>query len=172
MRRAAGGGARHGRAARAQRRGLDVALRAPRQHHAVAVWLWRLGQARMDHPRPGRRKCRLPVRGQFQPLLGRAPGQADWPARPVGQDVRQQPYRFVQRPGHDRAGQRGEADDCSRAADSGRGVCINRRHVGRAGRVRGRGRHSHHRFSAARQGQRGAVDPADRQRCAGAGAGY
>ena len=31
--------------------------------------------------------------------------------RPVGQAVRHQPHRFVQRPGDDRAGQRGQADD-------------------------------------------------------------
>ena len=93
-----------------------------------------------------------------------APGRADRRGRPVGQAVRQQPHRLVQRPGHDRAGQRRQADDGQRQAHPRRGLRLHRRHLGRLGRLWRRCRHPHHRLSAPGQGLRRPTDPAHRQR--------
>ena len=147
-------------------------LRRPLQADDLAVRQRGLGQEGVGGaPRRGRQR-RLAGRGRHQPLLGRAVRRAARPGRSLGQDVRQQPHRVVQRPRDDRAGLHGQADDRRGCADQGRGLRLDRRHLGGAGGLLRGGRHPGRGDPAARQDQRPAADPADRQRRAGALGGH
>ncbi len=131
--------ARHRGTALARACRLAQALRRALQAHALAVWIGRLGQARMGRAECVGRSHRFDGRGRHQSFLGRALRPAARHERPLGQDVRQQPHGLVQGLGDDRAGVGRAPGGRPRAQSPSDRLCVDRRHVCIARCLRGRG---------------------------------
>ena len=133
---------------------VGEAVRRPLHAHPVAVRLGRVGQEG-DGCSPHLRDENVVsmFEGGSQPVLGPALRRRTWGVEDLWIKLcGNSPHRVVQGPGHDRAGLDGQADDRRRQADPGGGLRLDRRHLGRAGRLRRRGRHPHAGHPAPRQG--------------------
>ena len=102
--------------------------------------------------------------GRHEHLLGRALRPRDRRRGSLGQAVRQLAHRIVQGSRHDGARLGRQADDRRRRGDPRRRLRVDRRHVGRARRLRRGRRHPRDRHPAARHGHAGAARAAARQR--------
>ena len=138
----AGGRPRSECAPCAQPIGMDAAVRRPLQAHDVAVRQRCVGQEGVGRPGARGHQRGQPRRGRHEPVLGQSLRAVGRPPGPVDQAVRQQPHGQLQRPGHDRAGERRQADDRARQAHPGGRMRLYGRHIGQPGRVLRGGWHS------------------------------